>query len=226
MIDRNPGPDYGNLRPDRTGQAEAFDAIGERYEECFPHKEGQVAAGEWLIRSLPGGARVLDLGCGTGVPTARQLADAGFEVVGVDLSGGMVRLARKNVPGATFHQLDLADLRPGGPRDLGRFDAVAAFFSLLMLPRAEIPLALRTVGHLLVPGGRFVLSMVEADVDDLPIPFLGSTVRVSGYRRDGLREVVRAAGFDIVEESSCTYAPPVPDAPPEEQIFLCCQLRG
>jgi SAM-dependent methyltransferase len=181
MNNRNNGSDYESLRLDREGQAEAFDAIGNRYDEAFPHKEGQVSAGEWLIRSLPAGSRVLDLGCGTGVPTARQMADAGFEVMGIDLSGGMVKLARQNVTGATFHQLDLADLRPGGPRDLGRFDAVAAFFSLLMLPRAEIPLALLTVRHLLAPGGLFVLSMVEADVDDVAIPFLGNTIRVSGY---------------------------------------------
>lgn len=226
MINRNDRPDYESLRIDRKGQAEAFDAIGSRYDEAFPHKEGQVSAGEWLIRSLPAGARVLDLGCGTGVPTARQMVDAGFEVVGVDLSGGMVKLAREHVPGTTFHQLDIADLRPGGPRDLGRFDAVAAFFSLLMLPRAEIPLALRTVRHLLVPGGLFVLSMVEAEADDISIPFLGNTIRVSGYLRKDLHKVIETAGFDIVEEASYAYAPAVADVPPEEQVFLCCQLRG
>lgn len=223
MINKNHGTDYENIRLDRSGQAEAFDVIGDRYDEAFPHKEGQVAAADWLIGSLAAGSRVLDLGCGTGVPTARQLADAGFDVVGVDLSGGMVKLAREYVPGATFHQLDLADLRPGGPRDLGRFDAVAAFFSLLMLPRAEIPLALLTIRHLLVPGGLFVLSMVEADVDDFSIPFLGRTIRVSGYLLEDLRKVIETAGFEIAEESSYTYAPAVADVPPEEQVFLCCR---
>lgn len=223
MINKNHGTDYENIRLDRSGQAEAFDVIGDRYDEAFPHKEGQVAAADWLIGSLAAGSRVLDLGCGTGVPTARQLADASFDVVGVDLSGGMVKLAREYVPGATFHQLDLADLRPGGPRDLGRFDAVAAFFSLLMLPRAEIPLALLTVRHLLVPGGLFVLSMVEADVDDFSIPFLGRTIRVSGYLLEDLRKVIETAGFEIAEESSYTYAPAVADVPPEEQVFLCCR---
>ena len=174
MHDRISQTGYENIRLDRTGQAEAFDAIGDRYDEAFPHKEGQLAAGQWLIDALPAGSRVLDLGCGTGLPTARQLAGAGFEVVGVDLSHGMVELARRYVPDATFHRLDIADLRPGGPRDLGRFDAVTAFFSLLMLPRAEIPLALRTVRHILVPGGLFALSMVEADVDDFSIPFLAA----------------------------------------------------
>ncbi|AMW08745.1 methyltransferase [Streptomyces qaidamensis] len=216
---------YEDAVPDRTGQAEAFDAIGDHYDEAFPHKEGQVAAAEWLVDSLLAGSRVLDLGCGTGLPTARQLAEAGFEVVGVDLSGGMVALARKHVPDGTFHHVDIADLRPGGPRDLGRFDAVAAFFSLLMLPRTEIPLALRTVHHLLVPDGMFVLSMVEADVDDFSIPFLGRTIRVSGYLRDELRETVEATGFEIVEEASYTYAPASADVPPEVQIFLRCRRR-
>ncbi|MDX3229305.1 class I SAM-dependent DNA methyltransferase [Streptomyces sp. ME19-01-6] len=223
MHDRISRTGYENIRLDRTGQAEAFDAIGDRYDEAFPHKEGQLAAGQWLIDALPAGSRVLDLGCGTGLPTARQLAGAGFEVVGVDLSYGMVELARRYVPDATFHRLDIADLRPGGPRDLGRFDAVTAFFSLLMLERAEIPLALRTVRHILVPGGLFALSMVEADVDNFPIPFLRSTIRVSGYLREDLRAVVQAAGFAIAQETSYTYAPATSDVPPEEQIFLTCR---
>ena len=217
---------YGSMGLDRTGQAEAFDAIGHRYDEAFPHKEGQVAAVEWLIGSLPPASRVLDLGCGTGVPTARQFAEAGLRVVGVDLSGAMVALAREHVPTGVFHRADIADLRPGGPRDLGRFDAVTAFFSLLMLPRAEIPLALRTIHRLLRPDGLFALSMVEADVDDFSIPFIGTTIRVSGYLRDELREVVEAAGFDIVEESSYSYAPASADVPPEVQIFLRCGRRA
>ncbi|MDX1195735.1 methyltransferase domain-containing protein, partial [Sinorhizobium medicae] len=180
MDNRHRAGGYDSIRINRDGQAEAFDAIGAHYDEAFPNKQGQVSAGDWLIRSLPTGARVLDLGCGTGVPTARQLVVSGFEVVGIDLSVGMVKLARECVPGATFHQMDIADLRPGGPRELGQFDAVAAFFSLLMLPRAEIPLALLTIRNLLVPGGLFALSMVEADVDDFSIPFLGNNIRVSG----------------------------------------------
>ncbi|GAA2494478.1 class I SAM-dependent methyltransferase [Streptomyces thermolineatus] len=226
MDDEAEGIGTTGVEIDRTGQAEAFDAIGDRYDEAFPHKEGQVAAGEWLVKELPPRSRVLDLGCGTGVPTARQLAGAGHEVTGTDLSGEMVRTARANVPGATFLQMDIADLAPRGPRDLGTFDAVVAFFSLLMLPRAEIPLALRTVHDVLRPGGLFALSMVEADVDDFSIPFLGNTIRVSGYLRDDLRRVVGEAGFEILGETSFTYAPATTDVPPEEQIFLNCRRSG
>ncbi|GAA2921414.1 class I SAM-dependent methyltransferase [Streptomyces thioluteus] len=202
---------------DRSGQAEAFDAIGDRYDEAFPHKDGQVASGAWLAESLPAGSRVLDIGCGTGLPTSRQLVDAGHTVVGVDLSAGMLELARGHVPEAEFRLADLAELRDGR---LGTFDGIAAFFALLMLPRPEIPHALRMLHGLLRPGGLMALSMVEADVDDYAIPFLGNTIRVSGYLRDELREVVRGAGFEITGESSLAYAPQSTDVPPEIQLFL------
>jgi SAM-dependent methyltransferase len=208
---------------DHFGQAEAFDAIGDRYDEAFPHKEGQLAAGGWITDSLPAGCRVLDLGCGTGLPTARRLADAGLRVTGVDLSAGMLARARANVPGAEFLEADVADLVEGGPLAAESFEAVTAFFTLLMLPRAEIPAALRAIRGLLRPSGLLALGMVEADVDNAPIPFLGTMIRVSGYPRDELRHVVADAGFEVIKEESYAYVPASSDVPPEQQIFLYCR---
>ncbi|MFI6770666.1 class I SAM-dependent DNA methyltransferase [Streptomyces sp. NPDC050355] len=208
------------LALDRAGQAEAFDAIGDRYDDAFPHKEGQLASGAWLAGALPAGSRILDLGCGTGLPTARQLSEAGHRVVGIDLSPSMVKLARDNVPDAEFHRLDIADLRGGRLGGAGSFDGIAAYFSLLMLPRAEIPYALGMLHDLLRPEGLLALSMVEADVDDFTIPFLGNSIRVSGYLRDDLRRVVHDAGFDVVGEDAYAYAPASTDVPPEIQLFL------
>ncbi|MCI0383846.1 bifunctional 2-polyprenyl-6-hydroxyphenol methylase/3-demethylubiquinol 3-O-methyltransferase UbiG [Streptomyces sp. CNQ085] len=211
---------YDRAAIDRAGQADAFDAIGDRYDEVFPHKEGQMAAGAWLAEGLPAGSRVLDIGCGTGVPTARQLADAGHRVTGIDISPCMIELGRASVPGADFRLMDLADLEHAG---LGPFDGVAAFFSLLMLPRKEIPVALRMLHAQLRPGGLLALGMVEADVDDFAIPFLGHTIRVSGYLREELRQVVSDAGFEIDGEETFAYAPASTDVSPEIQVFLNCR---
>lgn len=211
---------YDRSGTDRSGQAEAFDAIGDRYDDAFPHKEGQRASTAWLAEQLPAGSRVLDLGCGTGVPTARLLSGAGHRVTGVDLSAGMLKLCRDNVPDGEFHQLDIADVEAYG---LGPFDGAAAFFSLLMLPKREIPHALRMLHGRLLPGAPLALAMVEADVNDFSIPFLGHTIRVSGYLRDDLRRVVRDAGFEITGEDAYAYAPASTEIPPEIQLFLHCR---
>ena len=171
---------------------------------------------EQLLERLPAGAQVLDLGCGTGGPTARQLVDGGCEVTGVDISSVMLDQARRNVPEATFLQRDIID----ADATLGRFDAVVAFFSLLMLPRDRIVEVHKGSRDMIAPGGWLAIGMVEADLDDVPLQFLGMALRVSGWPRDQLKQVVTEAGFAIELEDVRSYAPPTPEAPPETQLFL------
>lgn len=172
----------------------AFDLIAERYDEAFTERDAQLAAGRWLIEKLPTGARVLDLGCGSGHPTAAQLAEAGFDVVGTDESGRMLELAQQRVPGGTFLRRDMRELA-----DLGRFDAVASFFSLLMLPKADVADVLATVRSQLNDGGLLAISMVYGDFDHFPITFLGVDTHASAYPTADLVDVVTAAGFDVVD---------------------------
>ncbi len=208
-----------------AAQAAAYDAIGDRYDQAFPHKDGQIACCQRLIDRLRPASRVLDVGCGTGLPTAAQVTAAGHAVTALDISPTMLALTRRNVPGAHVVQADVLDL--GGPRlpvD-APFDAVVAFFSLLNLPRKQLAQALTLIHQALVPGGPFALAMVEADLDDVPIAFLGSRLRVTGYLRDELRCALETAGFAIEVEDTRSYAPASTQAQPEIQLFLNCRQR-
>lgn len=211
-------PDPGRSKRQAL-HARAFDSIGTRYEEAFPRKDGQLAATGWLIERLRPGTRVLDVGCGTGCPTARQLTDARIDVTGIDISTGMLELAKERVPDATFLELDVIDL----DGSLGSFDAIVDFFSLLMLSRAEITTTLRTYHDLLSPGGYFLLAMIEEDMDERPLAFLGSPVRVTAYPRGVLRSVVARAGFEVLDLKSIAYTPATPGTWPEIQLFLYCR---
>ncbi|KQV24290.1 methyltransferase [Kitasatospora sp. Root187] len=224
-------------RTERALQAVAFDTIGARYAEAFPDKAGQLACGEWLLDALEPGAPVLDVGCGTGDPTVRQLTDGGLRVTGVDLSDGMLRLARQGVPGAEYHRIDMYDLATEravrawgapelGPAAAGRYAAATAFFSLILLPQAEIPEVLGRIRTLLRPGGLLALGMVEADLDDAPLPFLGHEIRISGYLREELEQTLHRAGFSVEAHSGHPYAPASTTLPPEEQLFLRCRRVG
>ncbi len=85
---------------------------------------------KWLDRMLDHavGRRVLDLGCGAGVPIARYLADRRARVTGVDGAQAMIELFRENLPTAESVHADMRGL------ELGReFDAIIAWDSLFHL---------------------------------------------------------------------------------------------
>lgn len=171
----------------------AFDLIGARYDESFVERDAQLAEGAWLIDQLSGSGRVLDLGCGSGLPSAKQFVDAGLDVVGVDESAKMLDLAREHAPGA---ELVHGDLR--AVDELGEFDAVVAFFALLMLPRADIAPLLSRVRARLRGQKLLLVSMVIGDFDEFPISFLGAATKVTAYPPDELAEVVASAGFEVL----------------------------
>jgi SAM-dependent methyltransferase len=54
--------------------------------------------------------RIVEFGCGGGT-VAAELADAGYEVLGIDISPAMIRLARAKAPGASFRVGSLGDTR-------------------------------------------------------------------------------------------------------------------
>src|SRR5438045_842331 len=112
MTERQPDLSQDALqRSERqASQALAFDQLVQRYGTAYSDKPEQVRAGRWLVERLRPGARVLDVGCGTGVPTARQLVDAGIHVVGIDISPGMVSAASATVPEANVYQCDVLAL--------------------------------------------------------------------------------------------------------------------
>jgi SAM-dependent methyltransferase len=76
---------------------------------------------------LPVGARILDVPCGQG-RHAHLLAEAGYEVQGVDLSRELLALARERGTGATL-KYTRADMRALPPAWTGRFDAVINLFT-------------------------------------------------------------------------------------------------
>jgi SAM-dependent methyltransferase len=94
------------------------------------------------------GKRLLDVGCGTG--KHMKLLGKTYEVEGLDVEPGMLKLARKANPGVRFHQGDMADFQLKG-----RFDVITCLFSAIgyMHSKARLRKAIRNMGEHLEPGG-------------------------------------------------------------------------
>ncbi|MFE4454011.1 class I SAM-dependent methyltransferase [Streptomyces sp. NPDC056796] len=199
--------------------AQAFDAIGADYERAFAGSPAHRASLNRLLERLTPHSRVLDVGCGTGRPTALTLATAGHEVLGVDVSPVMVDLASRSVPEASFRCADIREV----PLEEESFDAVCVYFSLLQMPRGEQRSLVHRLAGALKPGGHLVLATVPLDVEGVSSLFMGQEVRVTSFGPEAFRDLVTGAGLGVVGEDETVFSPSHPGAVPEPHLFLDCR---
>lgn len=105
------------------------------------------------ILELPSGARILDVPCGQG-RHAHLLAEAGFDVDGVDYSPDLVALAKERGTGKTL-RYTRADMRNLPAKWTGRFDAVLNLFTSFgfFMDPADDRAVVREFARVLRPGG-------------------------------------------------------------------------
>lgn len=109
---------------------------------------------ERVLRDVPRGGDVLDLGCGAGEPIGAWLVAQGYAVTGADAAPAMLDMFRKRLPQA---QAVLADMRA---LDLGRdFDAIVGWGSFFHLRPEEQRAGLPRIAPHLRPGGRLLLTV-------------------------------------------------------------------
>ena len=183
--------------------AEGYDAIAGAYADALlevrtpdSYYRGFV---DRCVALVPGGGRVLDIGCGAGI-VAEDLAIRA-RVIGIDLSREQLRLARERVPSASFV---LADVSRFELRD-GCLDAVAAFWSIIHV-RRELHAELFTrIRAWLQPCGILFGTLGNGDNPDERHDFFGSPMTWSHFDADTNRRLLREAGFalefaDVVED--------------------------
>ena len=150
-----------------------YDLVADAYLERFGVS---TVRQRWVARLLGGlpssGGRVLDLGCGAGVPVARDLAAAGHTVVGVDGSPQQIARARRNVPGATFLQADMSKVAFAP----GSFDAVGAFYSITHVPPVQQGALIASIADWLRPGGMLIASFGAGPAGQWTGDWLGTTM--------------------------------------------------
>lgn len=133
------------------GDWRTYDGVAEDYERVHAPRFAEVARDLLALADVPAGARLLDVGTGTGV-TAGVALEAGLDVVGVDESVGMLRVARRVRPAVRVAAGLAIDL----PLRDGRFDVAVGNFVLAHFTKVDT--ALYDVMRVVRPGGRVAFS--------------------------------------------------------------------
>ncbi len=132
-------------------EAEGWEENAEGYDRFFGSITGHLVEPLLDAASVGAGTRMMDLASGPGYVAGRAV-ERGASVVGVDVAGAMVSLARRLHPGLDLRQADAHDL----PFEDGSFDAVVGNFLILHLGRPEQAVA--GFVRVLRPGGRLALT--------------------------------------------------------------------
>ena len=177
-LTNDPGVNYRDLV--RIG----YNQCARAYNEARHNQE--PALSKFIANKLPSNSKILDIGCGTGVPITRALA-AQHKVVGVDFSGEQIRLATASVPEAHFICRDITELEfpPAS------FDGIVAFYTLFHLPRDGQKEAISRVGKWLKPGGYFLATLSNSTLEPyLEEDFFGTTMYWNELPIEEYRELI------------------------------------
>lgn len=147
---------------------------------------------EWA-RTLPHGAAVIDLGCGSGIPITRELIGEGLNVYAIDASPSMVAAFRHNfpkIPVACESVLDSLFF-------IRTFDGVLSWgLMFLLLPEQQRRLIQR-FADILVPGGRLLFTSPPEPVvwNDAMTELESRSLGAAEYRK-----LLSAAGLSVTSE--------------------------
>jgi SAM-dependent methyltransferase len=147
---------------------------------------------ERFHEELPSG-KVLEIGSGTGKDAA-NLIRLGYDYVGTDASSGLLKLARKRNPGASFKNVRVQDLTDHFSEN--EFDGFWTAATLLHIPHDEINGSLENINNVVRNGGIGFISIKqgEGELED-------ETGRLFAYHTlDGFRELLARHGFEILEK--------------------------
>jgi ubiquinone/menaquinone biosynthesis C-methylase UbiE len=175
----------------------SYDAIAADYGATFADELSAKPLDRALLNAfaeLVGEGPVVDVGCGPGHATA-HLAAHGVDVSGVDLSPGMVAVARRGHPELRFEVgsmfgLDLADASLAG---------VVAWYSIVNIPRDRLPAVFAEFARVLAPGGALLLAFLLGDEDRHGTEWFGHDIDLHVYRNrpDVVAGLLTEAGFSM-----------------------------
>jgi len=128
-----------------------YDKIAKWWHDRHVNSEYGVKQFERALNFCSNAGTALDVGCGAGGRFIRILHDRGFDVVGIDVSEEMIRLAKQNHPDEEFHVQDIC----AWETDL-RFEFIVAWDSVFHLPLSMQKPVMTKLCNLLSTGGVLV----------------------------------------------------------------------
>lgn len=192
-------------------------AYEQRFMDITPYR---LNVDEFCTYFLTEKPNILDLGCGPGNFSSYFYNTKGYKkITGLDLSPEMIRLAKENVPQATFI---LADIRKLNYQD-STFHGIFASFCIPFLSYNETNDLIANVSNMLKPDGLLYLSCMEGCQNGLEqTSFSGElAVYLYYYSEEFLASTLEEYGMQVLSFNKRNYK--TPDGKYSTDIIIIAQ---
>lgn len=173
---------------------EKADYEGE-YREDRQLQEKEKQFFQKIFRRMPENGKVLDLGCGYGLPFDRYIVDNGYNLIGVDIAEKHVKGARERFPEAKFIQGDFFDQ----DFDENSFEAIVSFYAIFHIPREEHKELFEKMHGWLKENGVILVTMGPGEMDNHRGEIGGEEMVWSSYSQEKNVELIEESGFSVLE---------------------------
>ena len=166
----------------------AKEYVNEFFEDTSDNKYIDI-----FLNSL-NGKKILDVGCGNG-KDCKYILEKGFNINGIDLSIGMLNIAKEKVPNCNFEIMDITEITY--PDD--SYDGIISNCSLFHIPVEELPKTLKSFKRVLKPDGKLLLILQEGNGEKMvEEPYRpGIYIYIKYFSKNEIQKLLQEYGFEI-----------------------------
>lgn len=186
---------------DQAEVQRSYDRVAEEYAAEFrdemERKPFDRKMLDWLAEKVNGLGVICDMGCGPG-QIAHYLHSRGVAACGIDLSPAMVEQAKRLNPDISFQQGDMRSLDLLEDKSFG---GIAAFYSIIHIPRTLVVAALSELKRVIRPRGVLLITFHIGRETLHKDEFLGREVSLDFhfFETEEMKGYLTEAGFEIEE---------------------------
>jgi 2-polyprenyl-3-methyl-5-hydroxy-6-metoxy-1,4-benzoquinol methylase len=180
-----------------------YNQIAKSYHERrVSRKDANVEFLDSLKDKLPAQGKVLDVGCGGGVPVSQYFAERGNDVTGFDVSEEMIAIAKQAVPQGKFFVQDMQTATFAAKE----FILIVSFFAIIHVPREHHASLLKKMFGWLQDDGALLITLGGTNTTELIENWHDTTMYWSFFDRATNNKLLEETGFEILWSKEETYS--------------------
>lgn len=175
----------------------AWNKIGEKAALSYMNEGKYTEVFNEFCKKIPKNGKILDLGCGPGIPVTKELVKRKFKVTALDFSKNMIKIAKKNVPQATFVKNSMTKINYEN-----EFDGIIASYTMLCLDPKKFDKTSQKISKALKKDGYFFIALNEPtkkyEEKDYYTIIDGQTIYSRPYSQEEITNTFSKYSMDIV----------------------------